>query len=80
MEGVAEHFVIPIFPRHSCESRNLDVGSTGFLRAQNDEGLSAAMEPKFWDFAENDSVFCIMQHPQWGDYNSSRLFLIDNRF
>ena len=30
-EGVAEHFVIPNTPRHSCESRNLDVGSTGFL-------------------------------------------------
>ena len=27
-EGVAEHFVIP------CESRNLDVASTGFLRTQ----------------------------------------------
>ena len=31
---------------------------------RNDEGLSAAMEPKFWDFAENDAVFCIMRHPQ----------------
>ena len=30
---------------------------------RNDEGLSAAMEPKFWDFAENDAVFCIMRHP-----------------
>ena len=31
---------------------------------RNDEGLSAAMEPKFWDFAENDAVFCIMRHPR----------------
>ena len=30
---------------------------------RNDEGLSAAMEPKFWDFAENNVVFCIMRHP-----------------
>ena len=31
---------------------------------RNDEGLSATMEPKFWDFAENDAVFCIMRHPR----------------
>ena len=34
---------------------------------RNDEGLSAAMEPKFWDFAENDAVFCITRShaPAW---------------
>ena len=31
---------------------------------RNDEDLSAAMEPKFWDFAENNAVFCIMRHPR----------------
>ena len=31
---------------------------------RNDEGLSAAMEPKFWDFAESNAVFCIMRHPR----------------
>ena len=34
---------------------------------RNDEGLSEATEPKFWDFVENDAVFCIMRHsPQRG--------------
>ena len=35
---------------------------------RNDEGLSAAMEPKFWDFAENDAVFYIMRHPRREGY------------
>ena len=58
VEGVAEHFVIPA--KAGIQSnQHLD---SCFRR--NDEGLSVAMEPKFWDFTENDAVFCIMRHPQ----------------
>ena len=49
---------------------------------RNDEGLSAAMEPKFWDFAENDAVILHYATPSglgtqresenWEEFNADR--------